>query len=118
MRKVRLSGNARAFLQREANYLRERSPAAAEAFLAKLREVRRNLARFPQIGRRKEALPITGVMRLVVGDYILDYDLVADGVAITSIRHARQMDPDVEYDADFDFETERDDSSAAKPKSS
>ena len=57
MRKVRLSGNARAFLQREARYLREQSPAAAEAFLERLREARRNLAKFPEIGRRKDALP-------------------------------------------------------------
>jgi len=108
MRKVRLSGNARVFLQREAKYLRERSPTAAEAFLARLREVRRNLALFPEIGRRKEALPIEGAMRLVVGDYILDYDLAADSVSITSIRHARQNDPDLAYDADFDFEADPD----------
>ena len=108
MRKVRLSGNARAFLQREAKYLRERSPSAAETFLARLREAQRNLAQFPEIGRRKEALPMQGAMRLVVGEYILDYDLAADGVAITSIRHTRQNDPDMAHDTDFDFETQPD----------
>lgn len=104
MRKVRLSGNARAFLQREAKYLRERSPSAAEAFLEKLREARRNLAQFPEMGRRKDALPVRGAMRLIVGDYVLEYDLAADDVAITSIRHARQLDPDIELDPESDFE--------------
>jgi hypothetical protein len=92
MRKVRLSGIARAFLQREAKYLRERSPSAAETFLSRLREARRNL----------------------VGDYILDYDLDKVGVAIASIRHARQSDPDIGHDADLDFEIEAD-ALAGKP---
>lgn len=45
-------------------------------------------------------------MRLVVGDYVLDYDIRDDGVAITSIRHSRQQDPDLEKDDDFDFEVD------------
>ena len=117
MRKVRLSGNARAFLQREAKYLRERSPTAAEAFLERLREARRNLAQFPEFGRRKAALPVEGAMRLIVGDYILDYDLVADGVEIASIRHTRQLDPDLEYEADLDLEIRPDLSSAQERES-
>ena len=43
-------------------------------------------------------------MRLIVGDYIFEYDLDADDVAISSIRHARQLDPDIELDPDFEFE--------------
>jgi hypothetical protein len=43
-------------------------------------------------------------MRLIVGDYVLDYDLSTDEVAITSIRHGRQQDPDLAKDADFDYE--------------
>jgi plasmid stabilization system protein ParE len=102
--KVRLSENARAFLRREANYLRDRSPAAAQAFLTRLREAERNLSQFPELGRRKDGLPIEGSMRLVVGDYVLDYDLDDGVVAITAIRHGRQLDPDLEKDDDFDFE--------------
>ena len=108
MRKVWLSRNARAFLLRETTYLRDRSPLAAETFLGKFRDARRNLSRFPEIGQRKEALPIEGSMRLVVGDYILDYDILDDGIAITSIRHSRQLDPDLEKDDDFDFEADPD----------
>jgi plasmid stabilization system protein ParE len=104
MLKVRLSKNARTFIQREAKYLRERNQAAAESFLGRLRQARRNLAQFPKIGHEKTSLPVEGSMRLVVGDYVLDYDLDGEGVAITSIRHGRQQDPDLEKDDDFDFE--------------
>jgi plasmid stabilization system protein ParE len=102
--KVRLSRNARTFIQREAKYLRDRNQAAAETFLNRLREAKRNLAQFPKMGREKESLPIEGSMRLVVGDYIMDYDLDGDVVAISSIRHGRQQDPDLAKDDDFDFE--------------
>jgi plasmid stabilization system protein ParE len=104
--KVKLSKNARTFLQREAKYLRERSPAAADAFLNRFREASRNLSKFPELGRRKDALPIEGSMRLVVGDYILDYDLMGVTVSITAIRHGRQMDPDLAKEEDFDFEAD------------
>lgn len=106
MTKVRLSRNARIFIQREAKYLRERNQAAAENFLGRLRQARRNIAQFPKIGHEKTSLPVEGVMRLVVGDYILDYDLDDEGVAITTIRHGRQQDPDLEKDEDFDFEVD------------
>jgi plasmid stabilization system protein ParE len=106
MTKVRLSKNARIFIQREAKYLRERNQAAAESFLGRLRQARRNLAQFPRIGHEKTSLPIEGAMRLVVGDYILDYDLDDEGVAITAIRHGRQQDPDLDKDEDFDFEAD------------
>lgn len=104
--KVRLSDNARIFLQREAKYLRDRSPSAAEAFLNRFRQARRNLSQFPELGRRNEALPVEGSMRLVVGDYILDYDLADGIVAIAAIRHGRQLDPYLSKDDDFDFEAD------------
>lgn len=43
-------------------------------------------------------------MRLVVGDYVMDYDFDGHIVAISSIRHGRQQDPDFARDDDFDFE--------------
>jgi hypothetical protein len=45
-------------------------------------------------------------MRLVAGDYILDYDLGDGVVEITAIRHGRQMDPYLAKDDDFDFEAD------------
>jgi len=106
MHKVRLSGDARSFIQREAKYLRERNQAAAATFLNRLREARRNLAEFPKMGRQKAALPVKGSMRLVVGDYILDYDLNDDIIDIVSIRHGRQQDPDLIVEDDFDYEAD------------
>jgi plasmid stabilization system protein ParE len=106
MPKIRLSKNARIFIQREAKYLRERNQAAAEHFLDRLRQARRNLAQFPRIGHEKTSLPVEGAMRIIVGDYILDYDLDDKGVAITAIRHGRQQDPDLHKDEDFDFEAD------------
>ena len=58
------------------------------------------------MGREKESLPVEGSMRLVVGEYIMDYDLDDDIVAISSIRHGRQQDPDLDKGEDFDFEAE------------
>ena len=102
---VRLSDTARAFVQQEANYLRERNPNAAENFLERLREARRNLARHPEIGR-PSPVPLRGLRRLVVGEYILDYDVAADRVEIVAIRHGRQQDPFIISDPDLDFETD------------
>ena len=102
---VRLSDTARAFVQREANYLRERNPTAAENFLERLREARRNLARHPEMGR-PSPIPLRALRRLVVGEYILDNDLTADRVEIVAIRHGRQQDPSIISDPAVNFETD------------
>ncbi|MBA3517097.1 MAG: type II toxin-antitoxin system RelE/ParE family toxin [Rhizobiales bacterium] len=52
MPRVRVSGAARAFVQKKALYLRERNAVAAENLLNRLREARRNLGRFPEKGRQ------------------------------------------------------------------
>lgn len=104
MHKVRLSENARNFIWREAKYLRDRNQAAAEKFLDRLRDAWLNLAQFPKMGRQKDALPVEGSMCLIVGDYVIDYDLDGEVVSITSIRHGHQQDPDLAKDDDFDFE--------------
>ena len=65
---------------------------------------RRSLGKFPDLGRRRDGLPVEGSMRLVVSDYILDYEFDDHVVSITAIRHGRQLDPDLERDDDFDFE--------------
>ena len=102
--KVRLSGSARAYLRAEAAYLRDHSPQAAATFLARMKEAERNLARFPELGRGIERLPIPGSRRLVVGDYLLDYDIAGEDIIIISIRHGRQSDvpPDTDEDADYE----------------
>lgn len=108
--KVRLSGIARAYLRREAAYLQRCSQKAAGAFVDRMTEARQNLARFPEMGKTFDRLPIPGSHRLVVGDYLLDYDVSDGAVVILSIRHGQQqpLAPDVEDD--FDYEE-----GAAKP---
>lgn len=94
MRKVELSGNARQFLLRETNYLRQHSRRAADRFIQRIQDARRRLAQFPEIGFEREAPPVPGSRRLVVGDYILDYFLGKTTITITAIRHGRQLDPE------------------------
>lgn len=102
--KVRLSGDARAYLRREAAYLRNYSQKAAKAFVDRMIEARNNLARFPEMGKTFDRLPIPGSHRLVVGDYLLDYDLTDEEVVILSIRHGQQQPLAPEIEDDFDYE--------------
>lgn len=104
MAKVRLSGPARVYLKKEAHYLRQKSRPAAEAFLSRLVEARKNLGRFPQMGFEKEGLPVRGMRSLVVGDYILDYEIRGEDVFITAIRPGQKPENAIEVTDDFDYE--------------
>ncbi|HKI13551.1 MAG TPA: type II toxin-antitoxin system RelE/ParE family toxin [Roseiarcus sp.] len=99
-----MSDDARAYLRDEAKYLRKRSPAAARAVSAAMRKARENLARFGELGLAKEGLPIPGMRRLIVGNYLLDYEISGDVILVVAIRHGRQKPPDMALDDDFDFE--------------
>ncbi len=102
--KVRMSDDVRAYLRDEAKYLRQRSPAAARALTAAMRKARQNLANFSELGFAKEGLPVPGMRRLIVGNYLLDYEISGDAVLVLAIRHGRQKPPDITLDDDFDFE--------------
>jgi plasmid stabilization system protein ParE len=102
--KVRLSGDARDYLRQEAAYLGKHSPKAAKRFVDRMAEARKNLARFPELGKGIERLPIPGSHRMVVGDYLLDYDLIDEEVVILSIRHGQQQPLTTQIDDDFDYE--------------
>ena len=104
MKKVRLSGDARAYIKFEARYLKDRNPIAANRFVAGLKKLQINLSQFPQMGFESEELPIPGVFRLTMGDYLVDYEVSGDLVEIRAIRHGRQRPPGVLFDDDFDFE--------------
>jgi plasmid stabilization system protein ParE len=103
MKKVVLSASARTFLLSEAGYLRARNPAAADRFAGRLREARKTIAMFEGIGFERDAPPVAGIRRLVVGDYFMDY-CVRDSIEIVAIRHGRQADPDLPFDDDVDYE--------------
>lgn len=96
--KVRLSAQARAYLQNETAYLRKHSPQAARNFRNRIADARDNLTTFPNIGRDIERLPVEGAHRLVTGNYVLDYEITNGEIIILSIRHGQQieLDPDID----------------------
>jgi plasmid stabilization system protein ParE len=102
--KVRLSENARIYLRQEAAYLRKRNPAAAVKYVTRLREARTNLARFPELGSFSDELPLPGIRRIVVGDYLVDYEVKQGEVWIVAVRHGQQLLPGTPVDDDFDYE--------------
>lgn len=98
--KVRLSSAARDYLRAEAAYLRRHDPGAAERFLQRLEQARQTIGEFGGIGA---GLPVRGLRRLVVGPYLLDYEVRSDAVLIVAIRHGRQAPP-IPDDDDDDYE--------------
>jgi plasmid stabilization system protein ParE len=86
---ARLTRRARNWVRREAEYLNERRPSAAQNFLAVIERVRRQLSEHPLSGPPGE---IPDTRRLVVGDYILSYRVRRGVAEVFAIRHARQRD--------------------------
>lgn len=86
---VRLSRSAATWLRQEIAYLAERSPAAAERLVERIRQARQSLSDHPRIGQPGH---IPGTRRLVIGDHVLTVRVVGADVEIAAIRHARQRD--------------------------
>jgi len=110
--KVTLSPKAAEYVKREAHYLKSGSPGAARQFSDDLKRLRQGLRRFPEMGKFNEELPIPGILRFVMGTYLVDYEILEDEILIFAIRHGRERPPRVELDDDFDFE----DPSKARPE--
>jgi plasmid stabilization system protein ParE len=91
-------------VRREASYLKSKSPNAAQQFLNDLKRLRQELSRFPEMGKSNTDIPVPGIMRFVMGDYLVDYAIGRDGISIFAIRHGRERPPRLEPDDDFDFE--------------
>lgn len=104
MRKVLFAPPARVFVEREIRYLRERNPAAAAVFRASVTRIGRQLARFPHSGFLRQDIPVSGIYRIVLGDYRIDYELVDDAVLVLLVRHGRQAEPGLPVDDDADYE--------------
>ena len=102
--KVTLSPAARDYVRSEAAYLRSRTPRAAQQFGDDLKRLSDMLGRFPSAGHIAEELPVPGVLRSVMGSYLVDYELNKDSVRIFAIRHGRERPPSMPLDDDFDFE--------------
>ena len=91
-------------MRTEAAYLKRHSNQAAQNFRNRIAEARQHLAASPELGRDIERMPVEGARRLVIGNYVLDYDVADDEITILSIRHGRQIEVDPDFDDDFDFE--------------
>jgi len=101
--KVRISSEARRYIAREAEYLRERSPAGAARFQRIVARACRQIGTFPESGLTDSIVSIAGARRITIEEYLFDYDL-ADGVAtVMVIRHARNT-PTVLIEDDTDYE--------------
>ena len=102
--KVTVAPRARDYVRREASYLKSRSPRAAQQFLDDLRRLRQELSRFPEMGKLNTDIPMPGILRFVMGEYLVDYQVLKDEIAIFAVRHGREQPPRIELDEDFDFE--------------
>jgi plasmid stabilization system protein ParE len=103
MMRVVISARVQGFLRHERSYLQRHSTTAWKKLSDRLRRARKLLAEFPYIGAEKP-LPVPGLRRLVMGDYVLDYEIRDGEVHILNMRHGRQNDPDLEGEPDFDYE--------------
>ena len=83
--RVRISRRAADYVRREARYLRDHSPRAAEHFLDRVKSVRRDLADFAAAGFADDEAPIPGYRRLVRDGYRYDYRLVEGAIEIVNI---------------------------------
>ena len=106
--RVILSRSAAAYLRKETNYLKSRSPAAATRFTHLINEAKRNLRRFPDIGSEELHLPVPGARTWVTGDYLLDYTQVGDDIVIVTIRAGQMKPPTPRIDIDDDLEDDFD----------
>ncbi|MDO1582103.1 type II toxin-antitoxin system RelE/ParE family toxin [Rhizobium oryzicola] len=102
--KVTLSPKARDYVRREAKYLYSGNPRAAQQFADDIKRLRQGLSRFPEMGKFNDEIPVPGVLRFVMGAYLVDYEIRGDEILIFAIRHGRERPPRVEIDDDFDLE--------------
>lgn len=95
---VRLSRDAANYARREAEYLRQRNPAAARNFSRAIKNARQLLQEFPKAGNLHHGLQIVGGRTLVAGDHLLDYTFEGGVIEIIAIRHGRMLMPTPDID--------------------
>lgn len=104
--KVRLSERARTYIREETRYLKARSTAAAKEFTAHIAKARLNLSAFTQMGFESDDLPVDGMRRLVVGDYLMDYEVTEQEIHVVSIRSGKRLSQSTILEPDSDYEDE------------
>jgi plasmid stabilization system protein ParE len=88
----------------EARYLKSKNPRAAQQFSDDLKQLKQGLRRFPEMGRITEEIPVPGVLRFVMGPYLVDYEVREGELVIFAIRRGRDRPPGIQISDDFDFE--------------
>ena len=102
---VRLSASARAYLKREAIYLRSHSRSAASYFLERMKAATKDLELFAESGFQGDTLPMPGMRRLVRDGYRIDYKVENGDVLIAAISSSVNTPLDrPSDDPDFDYE--------------
>ncbi len=56
------------------------------------------------MGRSTEGIPVPGVLRFVMGPYLVDNEVREGELVIFAIRHGRDRPPGIQLGDDFDFE--------------
>lgn len=67
-------------------YIAQDNPDAADSLLDAIEECCRALAQFPKMGRSRDELH-PGVRSLAVGNYLIFYLLIPDGIEVVRILH-------------------------------
>lgn len=101
--KVRLSSEARTYIAQEARYLRDRSASGARKFKEIVDRALLLIGQHPAAGFQESGVPIKGSHRVVIGDYLFDYDIIRDVAWIQNVRHSRNT-PTIPIEPDADYE--------------
>lgn len=88
--KVRWNSNALWELAEMLAYLDEKNPAAATAFAEKTRAAERLISGFPKIGKGTK---LPNFRRVLIGRYILVYELKSNEVIVSYLRHGSRKRP-------------------------
>lgn len=64
----------------------------------------KQLARFPHSGFLRQDIPLSGIYRIVLGDYRIDYEFMTDAILVLLVRHGRQIEPGLPVDDDANYE--------------
>ena len=88
--RVRYNRGARADLDEILAYISERNPAAAARLLERFLATERLISRFPEIGTKTTR---RNLRRMVIGNYIMAYEVEIDVVSIHYIRHSARKRP-------------------------
>lgn len=88
--KIRWTGKAVSDLARLHEHLRPIAPDAADRVVQRLSRAPDRLLGYPRIGEKLEGYEPREVRRIIVGSYELRYEIAAEAIYITRLRHCRE----------------------------